>query len=116
MLSAVAHAAHNRLRAAPSLLSLCAGLRIFLRWGEQHHYMTARMGMGSTTGALVLLVSAAVQLGGSALVLRPSSIKPSRTKPAAYLLLGFVALQPFMYGQATDADFMCRCEAAQPPP
>ena len=78
--------------------------------------MTARMGMGSTTGALVLLVSAAVQLGGSALVLRPSSIKPSRTKPAAYLLLGFVALQPFMYGQATDADFMCRCEASQPQP
>jgi len=29
-------------------------------------------------------------------------------RPASYLLLIFVALQPFMYGQATDADFMCR--------
>jgi len=56
----------------------------------------------------MLLLSAAVQLGGSALILRPNTIKPTRVKPASYLLLTFVALQPFMYGQATDADFMCR--------
>jgi len=84
------------------------GLRIFLRWGEQHHYMTKRMGLGQVTGALVLLMSAAVQIGGAALVLRPALIKPSRVKLGSYLLLGFVALQPFMYGQVTDADFMCR--------
>jgi hypothetical protein len=40
----------------------------------------------------VLLCSAAVQLGGSALILRPKTIKPSRIKPACYLLLGFVGV------------------------
>ena len=42
------------------------------------------------------------------LVLRPDTIKPSRVKPACYALLVFVGSQPFMYGQATDVDFMCR--------
>jgi len=70
--------------------------------------MTARMGMGSTLAALVLLLSAAAQLGGASLIVRPRTIKPSRVKLASYLLLAFTALQPFMYGQATDADFMCR--------
>ena len=83
-------------------------MRVFLRWGEQHSYMTRRMGFGSFMAGLVLLVSAAVQIGGAALILRPASIRPSRVKPACYLLLGFTALQPFLYGQATDADFMCR--------
>jgi len=68
--------------------------------------MTARMGMGSTLAALVLLLSAAAQLGGASLIVRPRTIKPSRVKLASYLLLAFTALQPFMYGQATDADFM----------
>ena len=40
--------------------------------------------------------------------MRPEHIKPSRVKPGCYALLGFVALQPFMYGQARDVDFMCR--------
>jgi len=84
------------------------GMRIFLRWSEQYHYMTGRMGFGSAVGTTILLFSAAVQLGGSALVIRPSSFRPSRIKEASYALLGFVALQPFMYGQATDLDFMCR--------
>ena len=84
------------------------GLRIFLRWGEQHHYMTKRMGMGGFFAGFILLLSAAVQLGGAALILRPDTFRPSRVKSASYMLLGFVALQPFMYGQATDADFMCR--------
>ena len=128
------------------------GLRIFLRWSEQMHYMTAVMRMcacsprraaprpprrriarvhlrrGSWTGMLLLLVSAAMQLGSSALVLRPQvspaaamaaashrpssslnaapahaqRIKPSRVKPACYVLLTFVGIQPFMYGQVTD--------------
>ena len=91
--------------AGPALLVLTFvedGARIFLRWGEQHHYMTRRMGMGSVTGALALLLSAGVQLGGAALVLRPAHFRPARVKLGSYLLLGFVALQPFMYGQARD--------------
>ena len=47
-----------------------------------------------------------VQLGAASLVMRPEHIKPSRVKPGCYALLGFVALQPFMYGQARDVDFM----------
>ena len=84
------------------------GARIFLRWGEQHDYMTRRMGLGSFIAAILLLISAAVQFTASALILRPATMKPSRVKQASYMLLGFVAVQPFMYGQVTDADFMCR--------
>jgi len=84
------------------------GLRIFLRWSEQMHYMTAVMKMGSWMGMILLLLSAAMQLGSSAFVLRPHRIKPSRVKPACYVLLSFVAIQPFMYGQVTDVAFMCR--------
>merc|ERR1719198_2602916 len=64
--------------------------------------------MSYWVGVPLLLISAFTQLLGSALVLRPSHIKPSRVKPACYMLLSFVVLQPFMYGQATDVDFMCR--------
>mmetsp|Transcript_41845 Transcript_41845/g.94522 ORF Transcript_41845/g.94522 Transcript_41845/m.94522 type:complete len:288 (-) Transcript_41845:1024-1887(-) len=84
------------------------GMRIFLRWGEQVHYMTAVMRLNYWVGVLFLLISAATQLGSSFLVLRPEAIKPSRVKPACYALLTFVSSQPFMYGQATDVDFMCR--------
>ena len=84
------------------------GLRVFFRWSEQHHYMTKRMGFGSFMAGLILLLSAAALMFRSAVVLRPKHMKPSRIKPACYLLLGFVAVQPFLYGQATDADFMCR--------
>ena len=35
-------------------------------------------------------------------MIRPSTIKPSRVKPGCYALLVFVAIQPFMYGQARD--------------
>jgi uncharacterized membrane protein YphA (DoxX/SURF4 family) len=84
------------------------GLRIFLRWGEQIHYMTSVMNMSWWFGVVCLLLSAATQLGASSLVIRPSTIKPSRVKPGCYALLVFVAIQPFMYGQARDVDFMCR--------
>jgi len=84
------------------------GMRIFLRWGEQVHYMTAVMKLNYYIGVVLLLISAATQLGSSALVLRPEMYKPSRVKPACYALLSFVITQPFMYGQATDVDFMCR--------
>ena len=95
----------------PFLLTLTFiedGLRIFLRWGEQFTYMNNRMGFNYFFATLILLLSAAVQLGGSALVVRPATFQPSRVKPASYALLGFTALQPFLYGQATDLDFMCR--------
>merc|ERR1712216_212591 len=70
--------------------------------------MTVVMKFDYYLGILLLLISAATQLGSSALVLRPEMYKPSRVKPACYALLGFVISQPFMYGQATDIDFMCR--------
>jgi uncharacterized membrane protein YphA (DoxX/SURF4 family) len=84
------------------------GMRIFLRWSEQIHYMTQVMKMNWWIGVVCLLLSAATQLGASALVIRPSAMKPSRVKPGCYGLLVFVAIQPFMYGQARDVDFMCR--------
>merc|ERR1719199_825526 len=70
--------------------------------------MTSVMGMSWTIGVFCLLLSAATQLGASVLVMRPATIKPSRVKLGCYALLVFVAIQPFMYGQATDVDFMCR--------
>jgi uncharacterized membrane protein YphA (DoxX/SURF4 family) len=98
-------------RAGPALLVVTFiedGLRIVLRWSEQMHYMTQVMGMSWFLGVLLLIFSAVVQLGAASLVMRPEHIKPSRVKPGCYALLGFVALQPFMYGQARDVDFMCR--------
>ena len=35
-------------------------------------------------------------------VIRPATVKPNRVKPGCYGLLFFVAVQPFMYGQARD--------------
>uniref|UniRef100_A0A7S0IWB2 Surfeit locus protein 4 n=1 Tax=Calcidiscus leptoporus TaxID=127549 RepID=A0A7S0IWB2_9EUKA len=84
------------------------GLRILLRWSEQIHYMTAVMRLSWTFGVVCLLISAVTQISSSLLILRPSHIKPSRVKPACYALLAFVCVQPFMYGQASDVDFMCR--------
>merc|ERR1719353_960611 len=57
------------------------GLRIFLRWGEQIHYMTQVMKMNWYLGVFCLLLSAATQLGASALVIRPAALKPTRVKP-----------------------------------
>lgn len=42
------------------------------------------------------------QFAGSAMILRPAHYKPSRVKMGCYILLGFVFVQPFMYGQARD--------------
>ena len=82
------------------------GLRIFLRWSEQMHYMTAVMRLcalprrsllaarrsfpvsstrrGSWTGMLLLLVSAAMQLGSSALVLRPQVCRRHAARPQTH--------------------------------
>jgi len=84
------------------------GARILLRWGEQMHYMNVVMKMNWWLAVIFLLLSAATQITGSLLVLRPVHIKPSRVKPACYSLLTFVCVQPFMYGQASDVDFVCR--------
>jgi hypothetical protein len=51
---------------------------------------------------LLLLISMVTQFAGSAMILRPAHYKPSRVKLGCYVLLGFVFVQPFMYGQARD--------------
>lgn len=79
-----------------------------MRWEEQIHYMTSVMGLPWAFGVFCLILSATIQLGASLLVIRPSTFKPNRVKPGCYGLLFFVAVQPFMYGQARDVDFMCR--------
>jgi uncharacterized membrane protein YphA (DoxX/SURF4 family) len=84
-------------------------LRVLLRWKEQMSYMTVTMRMSGWLGGLLLIFSLVTQMTGSVLVLRPKEVKPSRVKVGCYTLLAFVFLQPFMYGQARDADFMCRC-------
>jgi uncharacterized membrane protein YphA (DoxX/SURF4 family) len=97
--------------AGPLLLCLTYiedGLRVFLRWSEQYAHISFRMGFGSVSGVFILLCSASVQLGGSWLIVRPAVFRPSRVKPASYALLCFTVLQPFVYGQAKDVDFVCR--------
>lgn len=98
-------------RFGPSLLCLTFiddGLRIPLRWSEQHSYMTQHMRMWSWLATAVLVASATTQLSASWLIIRPVSFEPSRVKLACYLLLAFIALQPFAYGQIWDGDFVCR--------
>ena len=55
------------------------GLRIFLRWSEQMHYMTAIMRRGYVLGVLLLVLSATIQLGSSVCVLRPKARVPRPT-------------------------------------
>jgi len=98
-------------RFGPILLTLTFvedAIRIPLRWSEQHSYMTDFMGLYSWFGALVLMMSFVVQLGGAWLVVRPDRFKPRRVLVGSYMLLAFTAIQPFMYGQHTDFDFLSR--------
>lgn len=97
--------------AGPSLLCMTFvedGLRIPLRWSEQYGYMTNRMNHCSWVAVLVLLGMCALQLTASFFVLRPNRFQPSRVKTGAYMLLAQTALQPFLYGQQFDLDFMSR--------
>jgi len=78
-------------------------LRVWFRWDEQISYMTSHMGYPWSFGFILLIASAGVQLTGSFMVLAGKHIDK-----ASYLLLGFVAVQPIMYGQMADLDFVIR--------
>merc|ERR1711904_203934 len=89
------------------------GLRVVFRWSEQMAYLTGTRGMGMPGwfAVLCLLASIILQLGGSALVLqggRIPQLKGLNVKIGGGALLAFLLLQPVMYGQHTDMDFMCR--------
>jgi len=66
------------------------------------------MSMWSWVAAAVLITSSLTQLSASWLIMRPVSFEPSRVKLACYMLLAFVTLQPLVYGQVYDLDFVCR--------
>lgn len=84
-------------------------LRILFRWGEQQRYLSRSVGIPWFLAYIFMLMSMLVQVGGTAGVLGPDAPgQPSRVKPACKVLLGFMAVQPFLYAQATDFGFMCR--------
>ena len=84
------------------------GVRILLRWDEQLHYLTAAMRMGHGAATACLAASSSVQLTCSALIVRPQRFRPSRVTPACLALVAYVAVQPLLYGQTADVDFLCR--------
>lgn len=98
-------------RAGPALLVMIFledGARILLRWNEQLHYLTAAMKMSHGAASACLAASSALQLTCSALVVRPRRIQPSRVTQACLVLVAHVAVQPVLYGQTADVDFLCR--------
>jgi len=98
-------------RAGPVLLVMIFledGVRILMRWDEQLHYLTAAMKMRHGVATACLASSSALQLTCSALVVRPRWVRPSRVTPACLALVAYVAVQPFLYGQTADVDFLCR--------
>lgn len=84
------------------------GVRILLRWDEQLHYLTAAMKMQHEAATACLAISSTLQLSCSTLVVRPRRAWPSRVTPACLVLVTYVVVQPFLYGQTADADFLCR--------
>ena len=84
------------------------GVRIWWRWNEQMVYLTSVMRMRRAVGFACLVLSSVVQLVASALVLRPRHLGPSRVVPACISLIVFVVVQPALYGQSNDADFVCQ--------
>jgi len=90
------------------------GLRVMTRWTEQMNYLTGvRHGMGFSSwfAVIALITSIVLQIGGSLLVLQGGNIpqmKGQHVKFGGGALLAFLLLQPIMYGQHTDMDFMCR--------
>lgn len=98
-------------RAGPLLLVIIFvedGARILLRWDEQLHYLTMVMKLRRDAAAACLAASSALQLTCSALVVRPQRVQPSRVTPSCLALVAHVAVQPFLYGQTADVDFLCR--------
>merc|ERR1711998_601249 len=90
------------------------GLRVLFRWSEQMAYLTGTrhgMGMSNWLAIAALLTSLVLQIGGSVLVLQGKHIPQVRgqhVKIGGGALVTFLFLQPIMYGQHTDMDFMCR--------
>merc|ERR1711966_439889 len=90
------------------------GLRVMTRWSEQMTYLTGTrhgMGFSSWFAVIALITSIILQIGGSLLVLQGDKIpqlKGQNVKIGGGALLAFLLLQPIMYGQHTDMDFMCR--------
>merc|ERR1711988_382283 len=90
------------------------GLRVMTRWSEQMNYLTStRQGMGFSSwfAVIALITSIILQIGGSLLVLQGDKIpqlEGKNVKVGGGALLAFLLLQPIMYGQHTDMDFMCR--------
>jgi len=90
------------------------GFRVLFRWSEQMNYLTGDrhgMGMSRWFAVLALLTSVFLQIGGSALILqgkRAAFLKGQHVKVGGGALLTFLFLQPVMYGQHADVDFMCR--------
>lgn len=86
------------------------GIRIFARWESQMSYLTLSLKRSWLVAATKLFLCAAVQLGGSALILRPQYMAPNRARPA-YALLAFLVLQPVLFGVLNDAEFVGRSAA-----
>lgn len=90
------------------------GLRVMTRWSEQMSYLTGtRRGMGFSNwfAVIALVTSIVLQIGGAMLVLQGGKIpqlKGKHVQIGGGALLTFLLLQPLMYGQHTDLDFMCR--------
>jgi len=90
------------------------GLRVMMRWTEQMNYLTGTrhgMGFSSWFAVIALITSIVLQIGGALLVLQGDKIpqlKGQNVKIGGGALLAFLLLQPIMYGQHTDMDFMCR--------
>jgi len=84
------------------------GIRTLLRWDEQLHYILAAVKMHRWLASLSLAVSAVLQLTCSALVVHPRWMGPSSVTLASSALIGYVVVQPFLYGQTTNVDSMCR--------
>jgi len=90
------------------------GLRVMTRWTEQMNYLTGTrhgMGFSSWFAVIALVTSIILQIGGSLLVLQGDKVpqlKGQNVKLGGGALLAFLLLQPIMYGQHTDMDFMCR--------
>mmetsp|Transcript_64 Transcript_64/g.174 ORF Transcript_64/g.174 Transcript_64/m.174 type:complete len:293 (+) Transcript_64:57-935(+) len=78
-------------------------LRVLMRWSEQLQYMKLQMKWGTYVSALILLLSALVQAVGSVGVITRVQLKAN-----CCLLLGFTVVQPVLYGQLTDVDFVFR--------
>jgi ER-derived vesicles protein len=83
-------------------------LRTLFNWNEHTQYMQTIMKNGRIWSALCLLLSVSIQLISSICILRPKSIRPCRIREACYALSFIVLVQPFLFGQERDLDFVCR--------